>query len=422
MNRSRMLWMLLAPPLASCSLLITALRPPFAGEPPDPALCGNGQIDPGEACDDANDVPDDGCEEDCSPTDPVDGCGDGEPESGVFCFGRAASLIADGAFWVVSDDLDQDGDPDLATANRATSTAGVFLNEGGVLTASDFPTGGQSPFALAAGDVTGDGLPDLAITHQLVSNLTVLENQGGGEFAQLGGAISLAADPFFLLAADINEDGALDLVAPCTSGTVFFLQNQGDGSFLKASLFLDESADGAAAGDFDNDGDQDLAIASSSADGVILLENDGAGGFFLGDFFATGNGPESVVSGDLDADGRPDLVVPNANDGSVVVLFGEGALSFSAPLRLLETDDLPQSAALGDFDGDGDLDIVVAHLFSTSVHVHENDGGAFPRTVALTVGESPFSAVAADLNGDGIDDLGVVESGDSALGLLLSNP
>lgn len=54
----------------------TLPEPSPAPEPSPPSLCGNGALEIGEACDDANTTPGDGCEPDCTATsDPV--CGDG---------------------------------------------------------------------------------------------------------------------------------------------------------------------------------------------------------------------------------------------------------------------------------------------------------------------------------------------------------
>jgi cysteine-rich repeat protein len=46
--------------------------------------CGDGQLDPGEACDDGNRAPDDGCEDDCSVT-PAPLCGNGLLDPGEQC-------------------------------------------------------------------------------------------------------------------------------------------------------------------------------------------------------------------------------------------------------------------------------------------------------------------------------------------------
>ncbi|MFY0539697.1 DUF4215 domain-containing protein [Nannocystis pusilla] len=48
------------------------------------AECGNGQLDPGEACDDGNRTPDDGCEDNCS-VSPSPLCGNGHIDPGEQC-------------------------------------------------------------------------------------------------------------------------------------------------------------------------------------------------------------------------------------------------------------------------------------------------------------------------------------------------
>ncbi len=69
---SNKLWLPLA--LAATALLFGC--PTTKSEEPDAgALCGNGQLDPGEDCDDGNQLPNDGCEPNC--TKSVPRCGDG---------------------------------------------------------------------------------------------------------------------------------------------------------------------------------------------------------------------------------------------------------------------------------------------------------------------------------------------------------
>ncbi len=47
--------------------------------------CGDGMVDPGEACDDGNKVAGDGCENDCTPTPAQPACGDGNVDPGEAC-------------------------------------------------------------------------------------------------------------------------------------------------------------------------------------------------------------------------------------------------------------------------------------------------------------------------------------------------
>ncbi|GMV40003.1 MAG: hypothetical protein AMXMBFR64_17190 [Myxococcales bacterium] len=57
--------------------------PGLPNPPCEPPLCGNGEPDPGEVCDDGNQVPGDGCEPNCKVT--PGGCGDGKMNPGEEC-------------------------------------------------------------------------------------------------------------------------------------------------------------------------------------------------------------------------------------------------------------------------------------------------------------------------------------------------
>lgn len=77
--------------LSKCSCEEASVDPstepaPGAGEPepPAPVTCGNGQVDPGEACDDGNDRDDDGCSSACQP--------DGFPAVSDGCSGQSLVL------------------------------------------------------------------------------------------------------------------------------------------------------------------------------------------------------------------------------------------------------------------------------------------------------------------------------------------
>ncbi|MCB9701782.1 MAG: choice-of-anchor L domain-containing protein [Myxococcales bacterium] len=50
-------------------------------------MCGDLVIDPGEECDDGNDIPGDGCEPDCTLTPPPNDCGNGQIDDGEQCDG-----------------------------------------------------------------------------------------------------------------------------------------------------------------------------------------------------------------------------------------------------------------------------------------------------------------------------------------------
>jgi hypothetical protein len=71
---------------------------------------------------------------------------------------------------------------------------------------------------------------------------------------------------------------------------------------------------------------------------------------------------------------------------------------------------LPFAIVAADLDGDGDQDLAVANIASDNVTILRNNGSgkfAQPASSPVAVGNGPFAIVAADLDGDGDQDLAV---------------
>lgn len=203
-----------------------------------------------------------------------------------------------------------------------------------------------------------------------------------------------------------------------------------------------------ASGDFDGDGFDDLAY-------VLAHEPNACGGCAdipdLRVFFGSADGlplaPDAsielegsgsgmgwgAVAGDVDADGRADLVMgqgylyetdEDSARGEVVHVFRSSALGFSStPSRSIPVDDAAR-LVLGDFDGDGLLDVAATRsdVFVPSPdHVEVVLAGA---STALRidrpgdVGSADFGVgiAAADLEGDGFEDVVVVSRDTTSAG------
>ncbi|HWQ91491.1 MAG TPA: VCBS repeat-containing protein, partial [Clostridia bacterium] len=78
---------------------------------------------------------------------------------------------------------------------------------------SSSPVVGNNPRSIVAADVNGDGAPDLVTANQnaIANSLTVLTNKGNGEFV---GASTLRAEsqPYSVVAGDFTGNGTIDLV------------------------------------------------------------------------------------------------------------------------------------------------------------------------------------------------------------------
>jgi len=166
-----------------------------------------------------------------------------------------------------------------------------------------------------------------------------------------------------------------------------------------------------ATADFDRDGDADVAIADGyGGPGVRLLRNNGAGGFpdpaiaiSLG--FAYG----TVLAGEVTGDQNPDLVATNF--AQVKVLRGNGNGTFAQ----IGTYDVPQGgqedAELCDFTGDGTIDIAVLTRYGVQL-LRGTGGGAFTNGPTSYVGTPFMSGIDdAKLNGDEAIDLVAADAG-----------
>ena len=163
---------------------------------------------------------------------------------------------------------------------------------------------------------------------------------------------------------DLNQDGTLDIVVGCSGCTGRFsphwlLLNSGDGSFSEHtnSALSSRHADTPCGSwcdqlylaDVNNDGALDLL-----ADGLYLNTNDGTGGMSL----VAGN-PASFVSGwgyrafgDLTGDGKLDCVV------EATVYVGDGAGGFAASTTAPGTLVAAMATVIADMDGDGHADLL----------------------------------------------------------------
>ncbi len=129
-------------------------------------------------------------------------------------------------------DLDGDGKPDLAVANNGSASVSVYRNTGSsgsiAFTAKTDFTTGSFPQSVAIGDLDGDGKPDLAVANRNSNSVSVFRNTGSS------GSIAFAAKtdfatgifPASVAIGDLDGDGKPDLaVANFSSGDVSVLRN-----------------------------------------------------------------------------------------------------------------------------------------------------------------------------------------------------
>ena len=202
-------------------------------------------------------------------------------ENGVFATRHVITTSAAGARSVDVADIDSDGDLDVIFASSIDNTVGWARNEN---RASRF----------------------------------------SGQIIRISNDMPGAS---YVRAADVNGDGAMDIVASAAdAGKVVWFRNlDGLGSFA-GQWVISTNAVGVwsvAVGDIDGDGDIDVASTAEGVDKVAWYENTNGLGQFSDEQIvwqaAAGQvvGKLSIEIADLDGDGDNDLLTTSSVDGKV---------------------------------------------------------------------------------------------------------
>jgi hypothetical protein len=311
----------------------------------------------------------------------------------------ATSLSYSAAYHSVTD-LNNDGNLDLLLA-EGQSPVVPLLNTG---TGSFVPRpslAGNSGVtsSVVAGDVDGDGDQDVLVGMAYFGTpgsgappfdkVTVYLNQGTGSFAA-GFPVTVAYNIFAMTLADLNNDGALDLLA--TTGSIF--NNVGNGVSVRLNDGTGHFSGGGnvpsngphRVADVNGDGFLDLLAVDNQNAVVRVYLNDGRGSFSVGTPMLVGFGPTTLAVADLDGDGDVDLLTGNdAGTGgyslSIRLNNGQGVFSGGSDPSLTAA---PTTLAVGDVDGDGDVDVALGsnNLGIVRMLLNSGTGAALAATPA----------------------------------------
>jgi hypothetical protein len=341
-------------------------------------------------------------------------------------------------FDVAVGDFNNDGIPDLVTANFSSSDVSLLLGNGdGTFQAQKTFAVGLHPRRLAVGDFDGDGTLDIVTANQ--NDLTILFGKGDGTFKSpvtltLPNVIANqeAQSPLSVAVADLNHDGKFDLLVTAADslfsvkGYVNVFLGNGDGTFKALPpMALNSAAPvSLALADLNHDGNLDAVTTNSDGSNVSVLLGKGDGTFVetSDPVVNSVRGSDALALGNFN--GFPDVVeagstfVGGNTQGFVFVCLGNGDGTFQ-PFQTISLGSTPPGAvAVGDFNGDGKLDIVTANFGTVSVLLG-NGNGTFQAPLSFS---GTFGRLAVgDFNRDGFPDLAVTDGSANSIVVLINS-
>ena len=239
--------------------------------------------------------------------------------NGDLTFQPAVSYATSGSFntSVAVGDFDRDGKQDLAVTNFNDNAVSVYLGNGDgtfrARVAWQVAAGSPGPTSVVVGDFNGDGKQDLATANLVAGNVSLRLGNGDGTFqnflqtAAISGGLGGVTGGATLAAADLNRDGRLDLAILGSNG-VNVLFGNGNGTFAPAVQFnLGTAPQAVRIADLNRNGAMDLIVAANTG-GVLVLTNNGDGTF--APFIRFANPASYLAVGDFNRDGTQDLATP----------------------------------------------------------------------------------------------------------------
>jgi hypothetical protein len=261
------------------------------------------------------------------------------------------------------------------------------------LTATPWPSS-----ALVTADFDSDGHQDVALGG--FGGIALLRGTGTARFhAAFPYATTMGVRG--MEAGDFDGDGDSDLVAAADTAVYVFI-NTGTGQFVQSTLTTNAHALAVTVGDFDTDGSDDFAVRGDYV--VAIYRGLGNGTFeapvnYTLDVPAYSASVAAIGAVDLNNDGRRDLLTHARGYRSVLLGTATGSFQLLASVNAAPAD--TGQFATPDVNGDGKPDLVRDGY----LHIGNGDGTFGSATYLAAPFRGALGTVAADLDGDGHQDI-----------------
>ena len=381
--------------------------------------------------------------------------------------------VVNGRCGVAVGDFNNDGIPDLVTADAQNASKGtqvrVFLGDGtgDFKTSTTYQTGNEAGTiagGFAVDFFSGGTDQDIAVSNVGSGNVTLLLGNGTGSFT-IGKSFAVSTGG--ILSGDFNGDKKIDLAVrdiqgigvllgngngtfvaqtaqnvPRTLGTIHLGNFTGNGksSLIQSSTLgasaptavLPGNGDGtfgtpiplpascqtgnAIVGDFNGDKIPDIAFSvTSSGYGVAVCLGNGDGTFQDAKISDAGVQHGFLAIGDFNHDGKLDLAAADTGGISILLGNGDGTLKDGIPTA---SSGFP-NFTVGDFNKDGKLDIAAVNGSTGEISVLLGNGDGTFQAAKTTTNSNEFGIVSGDINNDG--KLDVITLGSNSLNIFLGN-
>lgn len=352
-------------------------------------------------------------------------CGDGNADPGDLCLESTSTPFAMGLGTIAVTAANFDTDPaiDLVTANRDGNSISIRLGIGngdfGVETEVMGVVSG--PIAVGAGDFNGDTNLDVVTANLTTFDMTTIAGDGNGNF---GAAAPIVLGdllvPSDLSVTDLEGDGDPDVLV--TESTMSFIHTFRTemGVFMPVETYpvgMGPSAIHAA--DFSGDMVPDIVTADATAGSVSLLLGNGLGQLGGATNETAGASPSDVGAGDFNGDGEIDAVVTNPG-GNITIRLGNGLGGLSGQLSF-PVDGGPVALVATDLDLDGNTDVAVACGDNMVRVLLGNGASTLVEEAVIPVEAQPEDIIAVDLNEDGLLDLVTANLVGNGVSVILTN-
>jgi hypothetical protein len=259
-----------------------------------------------------------------------------------FGAGPSANFYTRGLFVA---DIDEDGRPDAIITNGRDSTFSVLFTLPGGAFADPRVVHREANQALerqifAAGDINGDGHVDVVMATLTddparPGRVAFYMGDGKGEFRLAAKTLSVPSSPHFVTLADVNADGRPDLLISHSGSPLISVLLNGGGLDFEAAPGSPFNA-GAETFDLDvadvnSDGAADLIGATGPTVRVWLGDRSGRFAGAAGSSFRTSPGAYHLAVRDINGDGSPDIVTPSFEGSVATVLLSRRSSVPSIP-------------------------------------------------------------------------------------------